>query len=158
MLQLVYSLKLTKEITLKLQATMCGSSFLLPKSRVLAGRRPPRPRTHAGRSGVLPFVMQHWFYCGWFALATRWRYNYNSKLERALGRAHTFAYHRIGHWIMNMLALVACQLDENWPCYGKKKIVTFSPWPWPLTRSIPKYNQIVPDNNQSSHQISCDSV
>jgi len=34
-------------------------------------------------------------------------------LERAFGRAHTFAYHKIGHWIMNMLALVACQLDKN---------------------------------------------
>jgi len=31
----------------------------------------------------------------------------HKKLERALGRAHTFAYHKIGHWIMNMLALVA---------------------------------------------------
>jgi len=67
------------------------------------------------------------------------------ELERALGRAHTFAYHNIGHWIMNMLALVACQLDRNWPLYGKNKILTFSwPWPWPLTRSILKSNQMVP--------------
>jgi len=35
------------------------------------------------------------------------------KLEWALGRAHIFAYHKIGHSIMNMLALVACQLDKN---------------------------------------------
>jgi len=40
-------------------------------------------------------------------------------------------------------ALVACQLDKNGPCYGKKKIWTF-PWPWPLTRLIPKSNQTVP--------------
>jgi len=26
---------------------------------------------------------------------------------------------------MNMLALVACQLDKNGPRYGKKKILTF---------------------------------
>jgi len=67
----------------------------------------------------------------------------HKELEWALGRAHTFAYHKIGHWIINMLALVACQMDNNWPCYGKKKILTFS-WPWPLTRSIPKSNQMVP--------------
>jgi len=66
------------------------------------------------------------------------------KLERALGRAHTFAYHKIGHWIMNILALVVCQLDRNWPRYGKKKIFTFS-WPWPWTRLIPKSNQMVPE-------------
>jgi len=35
------------------------------------------------------------------------------KLERALGGAQTFAYHKIGHLIMNMLALVACQLVRN---------------------------------------------
>jgi len=63
------------------------------------------------------------------------------KLEWALGRAHTFAYHKIGHWIMNIWALVACQLDINWPSYGKKKILIFL---WPLTRSIPKSNQMVP--------------
>jgi len=67
------------------------------------------------------------------------------KLEWALGRAHTFAYHKIEHWTMNILALVACQLDKNWPRYGKKKILTFSwSWHWPLTRSIPKSNQMVP--------------
>jgi len=69
----------------------------------------------------------------------------HNQLERALGRAHNFAYHKIGHWIMNMLALVECQLDRNWPCYGKKKIFTFPwPWPWPLTRLITKSNQMVP--------------
>jgi len=67
------------------------------------------------------------------------------KLERALGGAHTFAYHKIGHWIMNIVALVACQLDTNWPCYGKKKSLTYPwPWPWPLTILIPKSNQMVP--------------
>jgi len=65
------------------------------------------------------------------------------QLEWALGRAHTFAYHKIGHCIMNVLALVACQLDKNWPRYGKKKMLTF-PWHWPLTRLIPKSNQTVP--------------
>jgi len=37
----------------------------------------------------------------------------STELERALGRVHTFAYHKIGHCIMNILALVACQLDKN---------------------------------------------
>jgi len=40
-------------------------------------------------------------------------HTFHRELERALGRAHTFAYHKIGHWIMNILALVACQLDRN---------------------------------------------
>jgi len=79
------------------------------------------------------------------------------QLEWALGRAHTFAYHTIGYWIMKVLALVACQLDTNLPCYGKKKILTFSwPWPWPdRSQNRIKWS---PDNNQSSHQISWDSV
>jgi len=49
---------------------MCGSSFLLRTSGVLVERRPPRPRTQARRSSILPFVMQDWFYC-----ASQWRFD-----------------------------------------------------------------------------------
>jgi len=103
--------------------------------------------------------VQHWGYWllrhwpGWLSYWIRETHSYYQKalpqnnfifkLEWALGGAHTFAYHKIGHWIMNILALVECQLDKNWPCYGKKKVLTF-PWPWPLTRLIPKSNQMVP--------------
>jgi len=79
---------------------------------------------------------------------------YTSELEWALGRAHTFAITRLSIELWNLLALVACQLDTNWPCYGKKKILTFS-WPWPWPERSQNRIKWSPDNNQSSHQISC---
>jgi len=53
---------------------MNGSSFLLRTSGVPAGRRPPRPRTHARHSGVLPFVTRHWFdFASWWRFASEWK-------------------------------------------------------------------------------------
>jgi len=60
-------------------------------------------------------------------------------------------------WALNYEHVgISCQLDKNWPRYGKKKILTYPwPWPWPdWSQNLIKWS---PDNNQSSHQIPCDS-
>jgi len=78
------------------------------------------------------------------------------KLEWALGRVHTFAYHKIGHWIMNILALVA-----NWIKIDRAMVKRIF-WPFHDLDLWPDWSQNLikcsPDNNPSSHQISCDSV
>jgi len=65
-----------------------------------------------GDVGVLGLKAVHEFDPGQHTWSTR-QTQLQQKLEWTLGRAHTFAYQKIGHWIMNMLALVACQLDKN---------------------------------------------
>jgi len=70
-----------------------------------------------------------------------------NKLEWALSRAHSFVHHKIGHWIMNILALVACQLDKIDRTMVKRRF-----WPfldldlWPdRSQNLIKWS---PDNNQ----------
>ena len=65
-------------------------------------------------------------------------------LRRVLTLWCSAAYHRIGYIIPHILALVSCRSDKNWRRYRQKSFLTFSrPWPWPLTRSLPKPNRLV---------------